>query len=310
MQNDQLTYSYIGQLEPGKIAKQPILDIAARFWDEDRYEAFRTCYKSMRWIDDLVDHQKSATPNIIASKIKLIENTMKNWFDAIRTRRFFDTAQKDLAEVLEYFGIPLDPWHRFLKSMLYDLRHDGFASVLTFQRYCNGAAIAPASIFMHLCGIKKERDNYRAPVYDSFNEARPLAMFSYLVHIVRDFQKDHLENLNYFPDRILTKYRLTREELRDIAEGGKIGDNFRALIGEYVRMAEFYRKRSQEMLDRILPGLHDKYRLSLEVIYELYLQIFERIDLHHGRFTGAELNPTPEEIKSRILAVARPPVMV
>jgi phytoene/squalene synthetase len=199
MTTGQLSCSYIGRLDSGTIANQPILELAARCWDADRYEAFRVCYRSMRWIDDLVDHQKAATPRIIKSKIVQIERTIASWMNAIRTRDFFDSSQKELAEVLHEFKIPLDPWRRFLKSMLYDLRHDGFASMLTFLRYCNGAAIAPASIFMHLCGIRKDERGYRPPEYDSREAARPLALFSYLVHIIRDFQKDHLNNLNYFP---------------------------------------------------------------------------------------------------------------
>jgi len=300
MTTRQLSYSYIGELDPGTIAKQPILDIAARFWDRDRYEAFRICYRSMRWIDDLVDHQKSATPYIIKSKVIQIERTIASWLNAIRTRNFFDSSQKELAEVLHEFRIPLDPWKRFLKSMLYDLQHDGFASMLTFLRYCNGAAIAPASIFMHLCGIRKDGGGYRPPEYDSREAARPLALFSYLVHIIRDFQKDHLSNLNYFPENLLEKYGLDRTKLRRIAEGEPIAKSFRTLIGDYASIAEYYRAKSKRMLHNILPELEDKYRVSLEIIYQLYLQIYERIDPHHGSFTGAALNPSPEEINNRL----------
>ena len=303
MTTRQLTYSYIGQLDPGTIARQPILDIAARCWDGDRYEAFRVCYRSMRWIDDLVDHQKSATPQIIKSKIVQIERTISSWINAIRTGNFFDSSQKELADVLQEFRIPLDPWKRFMKSMLYDLQHDGFANILTFLRYCNGAAIAPASIFMHLCGITRGKQGYRAPNYDIREAARPLALFSYLVHIIRDFQKDHLSNLNYFPENLLQRYGLDRERLRRIAEGEPAVNSFRRLIGDYVSMAEFYRNRSLKTLHRIFPGMEEKYRVSLEIIYQLYLQIYEKIDPNHGNFTGEELNPTPEEIRNRLRAI-------
>ena len=45
--------------------------------------------------------------------------------------------------------------------------------------------------------------------------------------------------------------------------------------------------------------LQPRYRLSLEMIYQLYLQIFERIDPQQGTFTGAELQPEPAEIDRR-----------
>ncbi len=304
MITEKLSYSYIGELDPGTIAKQPILDIAARFWDRDRYEAFRVCYRSMRWIDDLVDHQKSATPRIIKSKIVQIERTISSWINAVRTRDFFDSSQKELAEVMHEFRIPLDPWKRFMKSMLYDLQHDGFAGMTSFLRYCNGAAIAPASIFMHLCGIKRDGGDYRAPDYDSREAARPLALFSYLVHIIRDFRKDHLSNLNYFPENLLARYGLDRGILKEIAEGKPILDSFRKLIGDYVSMAEYYRGKSLNMMQAIFPDMEEKYRVSLEIIYQLYYQIFERIDPHRGKFTETELHPTPEQIKERLLAIS------
>jgi hypothetical protein len=41
--------------------------------------------------------------------------------------------------------------------------------------------------------------------------------------------------------------------------------------------------------------------LSLEIIFTLYLMVFERIDLKNGKFTTQELNPTPDETRERVL---------
>ena len=48
-----------------------------------------------------------------------------------------------------------------------------------------------------------------------------------------------------------------------------------------------------------------RYQLSLEIIFDLYLMVFERIDLENGKFTTQELNPTPEETKSRVYNVIK-----
>jgi len=40
------------------ILKNPILDIAERLWEEERYEAFRVCYRSMCIIDNIGDNRK------------------------------------------------------------------------------------------------------------------------------------------------------------------------------------------------------------------------------------------------------------
>jgi hypothetical protein len=58
---------------------------------------------------------------------------------------------------------------------------------------------------------------------------------------------------------------------------------------------------SLEVLNLFLPMLQPKYQLSLKMIYSLYLQIFERIDPERGVFTESELNPSPEEVKARVI---------
>ena len=54
------------------------------------------------------------------------------------------------------------------------------------------------------------------------------------------------------------------------------------------------------MLDKMDGSMQPRYKLSLEIIYSLYLQIFERIDIKNGKFTSEELNPSAEEIHFRL----------
>jgi len=49
--------------------------------------------------------------------------------------------------------------------------------------------------------------------------------------------------------------------------------------------------------------LEPQYLLSLHIIFDLYVQIFERIDIKHGNFSAEELNPTTQEIIERILGL-------
>ncbi len=106
--------------------------------------------------------------------------------------------------------------------MVYDIDHDGFATLKDFLEYSKGASVAPASIFVHLNSISKKTENTCSP-FDVREAATPCAIFSYFVHIIRDFQKDQLNNLNYFSDDLIMKYDLTREQLSEIAHGEKPG---------------------------------------------------------------------------------------
>ena len=130
--------------------------------------------------------------------------------------------------------------------------------------------------------------------------ARPLAIFSYIVHIIRDFQKDQLNNLNYFADNLLRRYNLKNNNLREIAQGGEIKSSFRNMMRTYKGFAEYYREKARKTLDKHYGNLQPRYQLSLDIVYNLYLQIFERIDSENGNFTEKELNPGEDEVYNRI----------
>ena len=291
---------FLPDVDFDEILTNPILDIAARFWDNDRYDAFRICYRSMRLIDDLVDNRKSSPKKISAIELKHMKQIMTEWMEAMRKKDITDPFRRKLVETFDRFKVPFWPWERLHKAMIYDLEHDGFGSIIIFLRYSEGAAISPASIFMHLCGIEKIGKGYSGPKFDIRLAARPLALFSYFVHIIRDFQKDQLANLNYFADNILLNHNLTRDNLRSVAEGKLISSKFRHLMADYVSFTDYYRLKARHELDNVIPLLQPKYQLSLEMIYSLYFQIFERINIRSGNFSEAELNPTGDEIKSRI----------
>jgi len=284
-------------VEFDKILTNPILDIAARFWEKDRYEAFKVCYRSMRVIDDLVDNRKATGIEITEDEIKIIKEQILNWLESLKNNTPIDSFQGDLLKTINEFNIPLWPWERLAKAMIYDLKHDGFKTFLVFLRYCEGASVAPASIFIHLCGVKPDRSNVFTDIRKA---ARPLAIFSYIVHILRDFQKDQQAGLNYFCDDLLTSKGVTPQELNDVAKVKGVKSEFRALISEYFIIGEYYRKIARANLDKLLPLLEPQYQLSLEVIYNLYLQIYQSVKPDAGLFTTKELNPAPNEVKDRL----------
>ncbi len=283
-----------------QILTNPILDIAAHFWERERYKAFKILYRSFRIVDDLVDNNKSINGNLSRYEIKRLDMAVDNWINTINNKKPQDPIQKHLFETIKKYQIPMWPWNNFSKSMKYDLHNNGFKTFNTFLKYAEGASIAPASIFIHLCGISKENGRFHKPNFDIKKTAKPAALFAYIVHIIRDFQKDQINNLNYFADDLIKENGLNRLILKDIAAGGEISSGFRNLIKKYYEYAEFYRQKTRETIDKIFIYFKPQYHLSIEILYNLYLQVFERIDINNGRFTTNELNPSPQEIKDRI----------
>jgi len=286
-----------------RIIDHPNILIAAHFWEPERYQAAKNCYKFMRAIDDLIDNYKTEHITIATEDQAYFEADVYRWINTVMEATQKDPAQTELIETVQRFCIPFWPLEAFAQSMIYDIYNDGFQTLQAFIDYAGGASVAPASIFVHLCGLTKENGLYVPPVFDVKRVATPCAIFSYLVHIIRDFQKDHLNNLNYFPDDMIVKNDLNRAKLLEMAKGYSLTEGFRNLIRELYEVADFYRVKTYEMIQEIRPFVEIRGQLSLEIIFALYLMVFERIDIENGTFTTRELNPTPEEIKERVWKV-------
>ncbi len=283
-----------------QIIDHPNILIAASFWDDERYCAAKTCYKFMRAIDDLIDNHKAKNRLIAADEREEFVTNVNDWLRMIIISKECNPLQEELNKTIEKFRIPLWPMKAFAKSMIYDIDNDGFPTMDAFLVYAQGASVAPASIFVHLNGISKINDKYEEPPFEVKWAATPCAVFSYLVHIIRDFQKDQLNNLSYFADDLIIKNRLSRQALREFAEGKPLNSNFRNLIKHYYLLADEYRLKTYDIIKEIRPLLEPTYQLSLEIIFDLYLMIFEKIDLQKGRFTTEELNPSTEETRERV----------
>jgi phytoene/squalene synthetase len=283
-----------------KILDHPNILIAANFWENERYCAARICYRLMRNIDDLIDNHK-ANNRVIASEERTdFETNVNDWLRMIIITEECNPDQVEMKKIIERFRIPLWPLEAFAKSMIYDINNDGFLTLETFLEYANGASVAPASIFVHLSGLTQKDGQFLDPSFNVKEAATPCAIFSYIVHIIRDFQKDQFNNLNYFADNLIEKNGLTRNDLRNIAHGSRVTNGFRNLINEYYTLADKYRRETADIVKQIRPLIEPRYQLSLEIIFDLYEMVFERINIEKGNFTTFELNPTPDETKQRV----------
>jgi len=283
-----------------KIIDHPNILIAANFWDEERLCAAKICYQFMRAIDDLIDNYKAKNRLIQPEERKEFVANVEEWLKMIIISKECNALKGEIKETIEKFRIPLWPMEVFAKSMIYDINNDGFPTLNAFLEYSGGASVAPASIFVHLNGLQMINGRYESPQFDVKWAATPCAIFSYLVHIIRDFQKDQLNNLSYFADDLIIENGLSRKALREFADGKPVNRNFRNLIKNYYLLADEYRSKTDDIIKEIRPLLEPRYQLSLEIIFDLYLMVFERIDLDKGKFTTQELNPTPEETRERV----------
>lgn len=287
-------------LDFARITDHPNILIAASFWEDDRYCAAKSCYKFMRAIDDLIDDHKAAHKLIDPAEREKFLAGVNDWLKMVIVTDDCNPLKQELLETIERFRIPMWPLEAFARSMIYDINNDGFPTFDTFIDYSSGASVAPASIFVHLNSLKRVNNHFEDPPFDVRWASTPCAVFSYLVHIIRDFQKDQLNNLTYFADDLVAKNHLTRKDLRQFAEGRPVNDDFRNVVRELYQVADEYREKTRVVIKKIKPLLEPKYQLSLDIIFNLYLMVFERIDIKKGKFTTEELNPTHSETAARV----------
>ncbi len=295
---NELYLSLFNRIDFKRIIDHPNILIAAAFWEEDRYQAARVCYKYMRSIDDLIDCHKAVHKVITEDEKEQFIQNVRSWIDKIHSNS--PEYNDELTQTLRKFHIPAWPLETFARSMIYDINHNGFVTLDDFIEYSQGASVSPASVFVHLNGLRKNGSGFLEPAFDVRSAASPCALFSYIVHIIRDFQKDQLNNLNYFADDIMQENGLTEDDLAKMARGAGISHGFRNMILTYYRLADKYRLETYEVIENICHLLEPRYRLSLVIIFELYLMVFERIDIEKGNFTTEELNPTPAELRERV----------
>ncbi len=304
MSNDQKTAEEIFlSIDFERIIDHPNILISAAFWEPERYRAARVCYKILRQIDDMVDDHKAAHGGVSETDRQQLTAGVERWLALCMDHGLDDQACMELSETIEKFRIPLWPLEDFARSMIYDINNEGFKTLEDFITYSNGASVAPAGIFVHLCGLRRNGMEYLLPEFDVRDAATPCALFSYIVHIIRDFRKDQLNNLNYFAGDMMEKRGLTTADLRRMAEGEPLSDGFRSMIADYMEVADSYRIRTLEVIREISPKLGIRHRLSLEIIFNLYLMVFERIDQANGSFTAEELVPAPADTWQRVREV-------
>ncbi len=150
------TDTLIKNIDFENIEKHPNILIAARFWDDRRFHAAKVCYKFMRMIDDHIDDRKALDAEISCLEKEELSEKVNSWMECLSREVDHDPFYMELADTVSTFKIPLQIFHNFAKSMLYDIDHDGFGTLDQFMEYAEGASVAPASVFVHLCCLAEE----------------------------------------------------------------------------------------------------------------------------------------------------------
>jgi len=290
-----------------RIAKRnrPYLYLVARFFqDKEKFKAFCSTYASMRVIDDQIDSIPWRARLSSPQKI-LYRKEIRNWLEKIEACQNGDSVRQPifmaLQDIFEKFPIPLFPWRNLAKAMQKDVGKDSFSSLEEFVQYAEGAAIAPATVFMFLLTAKGNGKDY----YWNFSEkeiykfARELALFCYLTHIIRDVSSDlqlGRSGLLYIPQRDLHRFGLTKEDLLWFKKKKAVNADFKKLAARYVITARTYEAKGKKLLQKLNSHLEPDSRFILSLLLEFYSATLEKIErADYNVFSGKEKLTRREE---------------
>jgi len=272
--------------------KENHLDAVSRRLDVPVKRAlFVSCYAVMRLLDDAVDEQFLACPRMARqSGRRAMERFIDRWLDQALAAAGgqFRANPKSFEPLVftalnHYAGasqLGVRPWQDLADAMRSDVGERGLATWDDFDTYCRGATVAPASVFIYILACRAgdgAETRFELPALPEYY-AREMAIFCYLVHILRDLPVDAAKDaqLITLPDTVFSAARLDKQSLRqavatgDIAAVQPLVDAVLARARRYLPTIETRRAELGQMLGAtercILEDLFARYRVAYEAI--------------------------------------------
>lgn len=250
---------------------------ATRALPAARRDFFSTSYAAMRVIDDRVDEAFLTLP---AAERDLRRAATRDAVEAWRrqTAEGEGTAVMDplLTAGFEAVVRPSDlgpgPWNGLAAALSEDVAEAEMPDWAAFDRYAEGATVAPAEIFIYLLAaeVTPQGLRYREPV-PAIDYARDLAVFCYLVHILRDLSKDATVSgrLVTIPADVLAGAGLDRDSIAEAVRRDR-REVLDALAAPILARAERFRERGRARIADLLTRLGLRERLALDGLVTVY----------------------------------------
>jgi phytoene/squalene synthetase len=256
-----------------------------------RYHLFTSTYASMRVIDDAVDvsflglsagdrdRARPAALQVVDRWEEQVERAARGEFAADGSA-FEPAIFEVLNRYLPASDLGVEPFRRLAAAMRHDVRETELATWEDFLAYCEGASVAPASVFIYILACRLEggeRTTLDLPEPPE-SYARAMARFCYCTHILRDLRKDAARS----PQLLTIPRRLLREAGHDAASFSRAvlaGDlaGIAPVTRSFVTRAEEYAAEARRVLARLEGRLGMREHRILWTLFHWYWKTFESV---------------------------------
>lgn len=206
--------------------RSPLFQVS-RMFPSGKGRLFLAAYATMRLVDDVVDEQFLVGGNRSENLVKAVLAQVEQW-----RRQACDAAvggfypEKGSYEPLVFTALNQTagksnlgdwPWNALADSMKMDIAEHQLETWEDFLTYSEGATVAPATVFVYILASRFQKGSYHTPEPISFyrEKVRDMAIFCYVVHILRDLARDvaRSKQLVTIPNEIMALAGLDKELL-------------------------------------------------------------------------------------------------
>ncbi|NQW08484.1 MAG: squalene/phytoene synthase family protein [Alphaproteobacteria bacterium] len=262
---------------------------ASRALPRFRRDLFAVTYAAMRVIDDRVDEDFLSLSTELRDAQRLaIVAEVEAWRRQTAEGAHDGPLPVAIATAFRALVAPSDlgpgPWNGLAAALQEDAAEATMADWQAFDRYAQGATVAPAEIFIYLLAADETPAGARCRLPHPLAwYAADLAVFCYLVHILRDLAKDAgaTPRLVTIPETVLTEVGLSRQTV-----GAAVASGDRArldrLAAPILAKAEAHRRVGRERIATLLPSLGVRERLALDGLVTVYERLHREFAARYG----------------------------
>lgn len=256
-----------------------------------RQALFHVTYALMRAIDDFVDEDFLARPPAERARGRTaMLATVDRWqaqAEAAAAGRYVARSEALMPALFAVMNrvvgaseIGPAPWRALAGAMRADIAEAPLADWTDFRAYGEGAAVAPASVFVYILAADVADDLASTLSLDRppADYARDLALFCYLVHVLRDLSVDahRAARLVTLPDDVLADTGLDKPVLARAVSGDRTVD-LTPLVRAVAEEAGRYRRAAIGVVAELAVRLDPVERIVIETLYALYNAQFAAI---------------------------------
>lgn len=229
------------------------------FLPKEKKMAMNTIYSFCRYTDDITD----AKDIDIDKKIYLLKKWREEFEKALKNQSVFPLLNL-LAQVINRFNIPLEPFFDLIKGMEMDLTKKQYITFSDLLEYCYNVASTVGLMTIEIFGYKHKKTR---------DYAINLGIALQLTNIIRDLKEDSQNGRIYLPLEDLTRFNYSQEELIS----NVYNDKFVNLMAFECERAENYYEKANSFLDEA-----DKKSLfAARIMQHIYHSLLQKIKKHN-----------------------------